>query len=113
LRPVTSDSGALEAYLKASTTSEAITAMCECFRAGISCDCEDDRADLAAGRKIQCPTLVLWGEKGVVGRYFDMREVWQRWTHSVSFAPMPCGHFIPEEEAEIARNVISDFLAIS
>lgn len=107
------DSGALEAYLQASTTSEAITAMCECFRAGISCDCEDDRADLAASRKIQCPTLVLWGEKGVVGRYFDMREVWQRWTHSVSFAPIPCGHFIPEEEAEIATNVISDFLVDS
>jgi haloacetate dehalogenase len=107
------DSGALEAYLQASTTSEAITAMCECFRAGLSCDCEDDRDDRAAGRKIKCPTLVLWGEKGIVGRYFDMREVWQRWTHSASFAPMPCGHFIPEEAAEISTNVISDFLAIS
>ncbi|MDH3671340.1 MAG: alpha/beta hydrolase [Gammaproteobacteria bacterium] len=102
--------GALNAYLCASTAEDAIIAMCECFRAGISCDVEDDKADRAAGREIECPTLVFWGEKGVVGRHFEMRKIWQRWSKSVDFAPMPCGHFVPEEAPTLATRALLTFL---
>lgn len=102
--------GALEVYLRASTTEEAITAMCECFRAGISHDVENDKADRASGRRIRCPTLVFWGEKGVVGRHFDVRQIWRRWATSTSFAPMPCGHFIPEEVPDLATEHLLAFL---
>lgn len=107
------DPGALEAYLQASTSETAISAMCECFRAGISCDREDDAADRAAGRKIECPTLVLWGEQGVVGRHFDIPEVWRRWAVAPVFGPMPCGHFIPEEAPELATNALLGFFGRS
>ncbi len=101
--------GALDVYLEASTTEQAITAMCECFRAGITRDVEDDKRDRANGRKIECPTLVFWGEKGVVGRHFDMRQIWRQWTTSVSFAPMPCGHFVPEEAPGLATEHLLAF----
>jgi len=103
------DPGALDVYLHASTKKDAIIAMCECFRAGVSCDMEDDKADRASGRKIECPTLVFWGEKGVVGRHFDMRRIWRQWAKSVAFAPMPCGHFIPEEVPDLAARALLRF----
>ena len=55
------DDLALEAYLTANTTPEAITAMCECFRAGFYTDRLHDCADRDAGKRIGCPTLVMWG----------------------------------------------------
>ena len=103
------DSEVLEAYLEVSTTPEAIVAMCECFRAGLACDIPDDKADREIGRKIECPTLVLWGEDGVVGRHFDIRTIWRRWANDPSFAPMPCGHFIPEEAPERAGDALLSF----
>lgn len=104
------DPTTLEVYLEASTTPKAITAMCECFRAGITRDREDDRRDRDAGRQIECPTLVLWGEKGVVGRHFDVRTIWRDWAPSVDFAPMSCGHFIPEEQPQLATGQLLAFL---
>lgn len=101
---------ALEAYVAASTTEEAITSICECFRAGLSGDVADDRADRAAGRRIACPTLVFWGELGVVGRHFDMQRIWTDWAATASFAPMPCGHFIPEEEPDDTTGHLLRFL---
>lgn len=104
------DPGVLDVYLRASTTEAAVAAMCECFRAGITRDREDDKRDRLTGRKIECPTLVVWGERGVVGRHFNMRQIWQQWTTSVSFVPMPCGHFIPEEAPELATEHLLAFL---
>src|SRR5258707_6659073 len=46
-----------------------IHATCEDYRAGASIDLEHDSAD--AGKKVQCPLLVLWGRNGVVGRLYD------------------------------------------
>lgn len=105
------DAQALEAYLQAATSVASITAMCECFRAGRTCDMEDDIADRVAGRKVLCPTLVMWGETGVVGRHFDVRVIWGQWADDIAFAPMPCGHFIPEEAPGLAGKTLTDFLS--
>ena len=101
---------ALSAYMAANTTPKAITAMCECFRAGFHIDLRHDAEDRKNGRKITCPTLVMWGEKGVVGKHFDVENVWRGWCTDPSFAPMPSGHFIPEEAPENALSAIVAFL---
>ncbi|NIA68148.1 alpha/beta hydrolase [Pelagibius litoralis] len=104
------DPRALKAYLDAATKEDAIAAICECFRAGIARDVEHDKQDRAAGRRIACPTLVFWGEEGVVGRHFDVQAIWQDWTTTAAFAPLPCGHFIPEEMPERATEQLLAFL---
>ena len=104
------DALALQAYLKANTTPEAISAMCECFRAGFYIDRLHDQTDRDAGRKITCPTLVMWGERGVVGKHFDVERIWRGWCEQPQFAPMPCGHFIPEEAPNEAIAALNDFL---
>lgn len=108
--PVEYEPVAMAAYLKANTTPEAITAMCECFRAGFHIDRLHDTEDRKNGRRIFCPTLVMWGEKGVVGTHFDVESVWRRWCTDPVFAPMPSGHFIPEEAPDAALAAIEHFL---
>ncbi|WP_170378824.1 alpha/beta fold hydrolase [Ruegeria atlantica] len=104
------DPDAFEAYLDAGAREDAIVAMCECFRAGLSQDIKHDRDDREAARTIACPTLVMWGDQGVVGTHFDLRSIWSRWAPNCSFAPMPCGHFIPEEQPELALQKLEKFL---
>lgn len=110
-RPVRYHDLALQAYLTANATPAAVTAMCECFRAGYHIDRLHDRADRAAGRRIACPTLVMWGERGVVGRHFDVERIWSGWCDQPRFAPMPSGHFIPEEVPDHALAALNGFLA--
>ncbi|MEM1047329.1 MAG: alpha/beta hydrolase [Pseudomonadota bacterium] len=105
------DPDAFALYLKASGTAEAITAMCECFRAGRTRDIEIDRMDRRHGNTIECPTLVMWGANGVMGQYFDIRAIWTSWAPAARFRAMDCGHFIPEEAARETTEILKDFLA--
>ncbi len=109
-KTITYDPLALKAYLAANATDEAAVAMCECFRAGYHIDQVHDAADRATGHKIACPTLVMWGERGVVGKHFDVRRIWEAWCADLKLAPMPSGHFIPEEAPEEALAALNRFL---
>ncbi len=109
-KPVPYAPAAVDAYLEASTSPDSVTAMCECFRAGFKIDPFHDEEDRKQGKKITCPTLVMWGEWSVVGRHFDVEAVWSEWSQDPAFAPVPSGHFIPEEAPEAAFKVIIDFL---
>jgi len=110
-RPVPYDQDALATYLQCSTDPASIFAMCECFRAGYLVDRRHDMADREAGRTIRCPTLVLWGETGVIARHFDLRAIWNDWCDDARFAPMPSGHFIPEEAPREAYSALDAFLS--
>lgn len=104
------DPVALDLYLASAGEDASIAAMCECFRAGITRDRLDDRAELVGGEKIACPTLVMWGKNGVMGRHFDVPAIWQRWVEAPQFAALPCGHFIPEEAPDEAGDRLAEFL---
>ena len=51
--------------------ADMIRGMCEDYRAAASIDLEHDRASRAAGQKVQCPLLVLWGSKGKIGHWYE------------------------------------------
>ena len=53
-----------------------VHAVCEDYRAGATIDRQLDEADLAAGRKIACPTFVLWADSYLPG---DPLDVWRPW----------------------------------
>ncbi|MFZ2988579.1 MAG: alpha/beta hydrolase, partial [Ideonella sp.] len=74
--------------------------LCEDYRAAASIDLVHDRADRAAGRKLQTPLLALWGADGVVQRCFDPLAEWQRVASDVRGGALPCGHYIAEEAPE-------------
>jgi haloacetate dehalogenase len=85
-----------------------IHATCEDYRAAAGIDLDHDAAD--AERKVGCPLLVLWGEKGVVGRLFDPIAAWRAKASDVRGNPLPCGHFLPEESPEETLAALLRFL---
>ena len=99
----------LQEYLQTFGTPEGIHASCEDYRAGFAIDLPDDRADVAAGRKIKCPTLILWGKRGAVGAVFKPLEVWRDLVESPTGRAIDCGHFIPEEKPEETFRALHSF----
>jgi len=88
-----------------------IHATCEDYRAAASIDLEHDDADVAAGRKVTCPLLVLWGDKGVVHRYFDPIADWLTVAVDVRGRSLPSGHYLAEELPEETLAELSAFFS--
>ena len=65
-----SDFEAYEDFLQNARDPAAIHAMCEDYRAAVSVDFQQDQADRGT-RKIECPTLVMWGNRGVIPKWYD------------------------------------------
>ena len=102
---------ALADYERCFCNAAAIHAACEDYRASAGIDLVHDRASRAAGQKIACDTLLLWGARGVVQALFDPLALWRaQCSASVSGACLPAGHFIPEELPEATARALSDFL---
>ena len=76
-------------------------ATCEDYRAAATIDLDHDRADRAAGRRLDLPLRVLWGADGVIQRCFDPLAEWQRVAGNVSGAALPCGHYIAEQAPQM------------
>jgi len=93
--PARIDSDALAEYLRCFRLDSVIRASCADYRAGATTDSEDDAADRAAGKRIACPLLLLWGS----GRG-DLLPVWRRWADDVRGEAIDSGHFLQEEAPE-------------
>lgn len=89
------DPRALAGYERCFRDPATIHATCEDYRAAATIDLEHDAAD--EGRKIDCPLLVLWGEKGVVHRFFDPIADWKSVASDVRGKVLPSGHYLAEE----------------
>jgi haloacetate dehalogenase len=87
------------------------TAVCEDYRASATIDLEHDRADRAAGRRIEMPLRVLWGAQGVVGRCFDPMALWRDVATQVSGRALEGGHYIAEEQPAALLEEIEQFFA--
>jgi len=97
-------------FLRTFGNPATVHAMCEDYRAGASIDLEHDEADLKSGRKIACPLLVLWGEKGNVGKLFDVMTVWRERASNVRGRSMPSGHNIQLDASEQLLAELRGFL---
>jgi haloacetate dehalogenase len=84
-------------------------AMCEDYRAGASIDFEHDATDL--GTKVQCPLLVLWGERGSVARRYDALAIWGEKAARVSGKQMPGGHSFQESHPAQTAAELRAFMA--
>jgi haloacetate dehalogenase len=67
----------MAAYRRLLDDPSTVAAICEDYRAGASLDRDHDDADLGT-RRIECPLLALWSERGALPRlYGDVLEVWR------------------------------------
>lgn len=105
------DEEALAQYRAAFRDPETIRATCEDYRAGATCDHADDEADRAAGNRVRCPLLSLWGEVRPKRSGFTPLDVWKTWADDVRGGPLACGHFLPEEAPADVLAALRPFLA--
>lgn len=96
-----SDEEAILEYKKQFSLWDSVHAMCEDYRASMQEDIEESTADIAAGRKIKAPFMVLWGNYGVVEKMFDAKAEWENVCEpgllDQNSRSLDCGHYIPEE----------------
>jgi haloacetate dehalogenase len=96
-------------YLRAFRDPATIHATCEDYRAGATIDLTHAAED--GGRKVACPLLVLWGERGTVGRLYDVMKIWRERASDVRGKALPGGHFLPEELPDATLAELLPFLA--
>ncbi|YBV97920.1 alpha/beta hydrolase [Phyllobacteriaceae bacterium JZ32] len=102
------------AYVEALSDPAHVHAICEEYRAAASLDREHDAADLAAGRRITCPTLALWSAEGGLAKWYADEggplRLWRDWADDVRGGPIPGGHFFPEERPRETAAALAAFL---
>lgn len=99
---------ALAEYERCFSNPETIRATCEEYRASASVDLLHDESD--RDRKVECPMLVLWGERGKIGALYDIMAVWREYARNVRGEAIACGHYLAEERPETVFRHLTDFL---
>jgi len=103
---------ALEEYKRCFRNPATVHAMCEDYRATAGIDFDMDTKDFAAGKKIACPALILWGATGAVGRNHKPAEIWKDYATDIRGAKaLPCGHYLSEEAPEETYAELRAFFA--
>jgi haloacetate dehalogenase len=86
--------------------------MCEDYRAGRTTDLAHDEADRAAGKKIGCPVLALWGTTGLPANAgIDALAAWRAWAADLRGFAITSGHYLPEENPDATARALLDFFA--
>jgi len=83
-------------------------AMCEDYRA--SADLKIDEADIKAGKKIQCPLLVLWAATGAMGKLYDVLGIWKDEGVNVTGKGLPGNHSLQESAPKETLAELQAFL---
>jgi haloacetate dehalogenase len=90
-----------------------IHATCEDYRAGRTTDLADDEADRAAGRKIACPLLAIWGGAGgIPAETEDPLTTWREWASDVRGFALDSGHYLAEEAPDATAGALIDFFTV-
>ncbi|WP_375458748.1 alpha/beta hydrolase [uncultured Enterovirga sp.] len=106
------DSRALHAYRQSCNDPSRIHAFCEDYRAGKTTDVADDEADMAAGRRIGCPSLLVWTSHYLRREGAEAPpETWRRtFAPEIIDAEVASGHFVAEEASEATLAGLQRFL---
>lgn len=100
-------------HLAAIRDPATVRAMLEDYRAGLGVDRAAEEADRAAGRRVSCPTLVLWSARDDLEElHGDPRRIWADWTTDLrGGGPIDSGHHMAEEAPEELAAALVPFLS--
>lgn len=74
-----------------------VRGMLEDYGAGLIIDADHERADRAAGRRVQQPLLLLWSTRDdLEDLYGNPLRIWQDWADSVTGHGIDSGHNVAE-----------------
>lgn len=98
----------LESYRNAWRQKNNIHGSCADYRAAGAVDYFNDEKDLH--KKVDTPTLILYGADGVMGQLFNMKEAWEKSFPNLKTDTVPGGHFfIDQYPIETANKLLSFF----
>ena len=90
---------------------EVVRGMLEDYRAGLTADVRDERADRAAGRRVRQPLLVLWSLRDdLVDLHGDPLPIWRNWADDVTGHGIDSGHHVAELAPAELTAAVADFL---
>jgi haloacetate dehalogenase len=102
---------ALKEYARCCTPAN-IHAVCEDYRANVSVDMAMDTEDFEAGRKVECPVAVYWGELSHTEKFFDPRTAWPQYAANiVRMRALPCGHYPAEQVPDQVYSELAEFFS--
>lgn len=98
-------------YLAALREPGTVAAICEDYRAAATIDLAHDRESRAAGLRLGCPLLVLWGRKGRIEAWYDALAIWRAYAAGpVEGGAVESGHYLAEEAPEAVLARLDTFL---
>jgi haloacetate dehalogenase len=100
----------MEDYIRCFRDPATIAGSCADYRSAAGIDLVHDEESFAAGQKIGCQVLALWGTQGFVGRGYEPLRVWRQYAADVRGGALPAGHFLPEEVPDLVTAALRDFL---
>jgi len=69
-----------------------------------------DTEDLNAGRKVQCPAAIYWGELSHTNKFFDPFKAWPQYAADIRrMKPLPCGHYPAEQVPDRVFDELDSF----
>jgi haloacetate dehalogenase len=70
-----------------------------------------DEADRAAGNRIGCPLLALWGQSAIPNETRSPLDTWREWANDVQGAAIDCRHYLPEGNPQATAAALLAFFA--
>lgn len=98
----------LKRYRQSWRDPDFIHGTCSDYRATLAVDINTDAEDL--GVKIELPSLVFWGTRGLMHQLFDMKAQWSRHIKNPQFATLDGGHFFPDQFPMQTAQILLSFL---
>jgi haloacetate dehalogenase len=105
----------LEEYVSTYRDPARVHGICEEYRAAATIDVEHDRVDKEASKRIECPMLHLWAERGPLDTFYAKDGgplgIWRQWARHAQGQAMKGGHFFPEENPDDTAVLVKQFLS--
>ena len=89
-----------------------VRGMLEDYRAGLGIDADHERADRAAGRRVEQPLLILWSTRDdLEDLYGNPLDIWRDWANDVTGHGIDSGHHMAEQASDELAHALTAFLA--
>ncbi|HET6562462.1 MAG TPA: alpha/beta hydrolase [Marmoricola sp.] len=100
-------------FREATRDPATVRAMLEDYRAGLGVDREHELDDKRRGRKVECPTLLLWSSRDDLEElYGEPLAVWADWADDLRGRRIESGHHMAEENPDAVAASIVEFLSV-
>jgi haloacetate dehalogenase len=102
------DAEQLADYRRAWRKPSMIQGSCGDYRAAASVDLTHDQVDI--NTKVNVPSLVFYGEQGVMNKLYDIPAEWRKRLTLVQSASLPGGHFFPDMRPHETAKILLEFV---